>query len=188
MTIAGAALQSLTYSAKRQDPIDIAAITRLTGLTALHLEQVDWSTGLEALRSLPLQSLSLRNCPGAEFIFLVPGALTALRQLEVTEATRYIVNLTQWWRFITNSELEAHQALQNTFQLLREVGDTVLRLPNLVKLSGSSSLLMVGIRNGQNGWTRQTPWTYSQGCGSVQGCYCFQCCACLQLWTRAHEL
>lgn len=170
------------------EPFNVAAISRLTGLTQLTLWGIVCSSGFRALCSLPLQDLRVHDCPGAEFLLFVPGAFSALRELRYTEAAGLIVEFAKKLCSIEDSSPEEGQLLQNTVRRLQEVGDTLLSLPSLVEVSGSCRLLMFGIKDGQNGWRRQIPLEYgSQGCGSVQECFCNQCCARRQLWTRAHK-
>lgn len=81
----------------------------------------------------------------------MPGALTAQRELGITEADKDIVDFAEKWQLIEDYSPEAQQEMQNTVQHLHEVGEIVLSLPSLVKLSGRSRLLRYGIRDGQNG-------------------------------------
>lgn len=167
LAIAGTALQSLTCPASEvADTFNGAVIARFTGLTELHLANVYFTPGFTALRSLPLQSLSLLYCRGVDeelSHLFVPGALTALRKLQYFEDPIDFMVYDDRLRSMEHASPEAQQWRQNILQQLREVGDIVLNLPNLVELSGQSRLLRYGIKDGQNGWKCNKYCSYSRG-------------------------
>ena len=153
--LAGPDLLSLSCSPELEDllmegpPITLAYICELRGLTKLTLSGYKRNTFPSALQSLKLQELGLICSPGAAQQMLSTGSMTTLRKLYI-------------WEYPDSRPCgvgEFHHALRDTSsphhtwaQELDQLGQAVLRLPRLVKVSGSCSLFRCALAEELRGW------------------------------------
>ena len=138
--------------------LDVPAIAKLTALTRLEL--IDYQAhnpDLKLLQNLRLEELILVDCPLIVGVLLVPGALTSLQKLHISDRRAAYISLARYQANLENpvSEgyLPAHQ--------LRRLGATVLGMPSLFQLSGRGTLFDVAMAEELKSWHRSKDRRFS---------------------------
>ena len=160
LQLAGSRLQSLCYVSegdKQAKPMPgVEAIARMTEMTRLVLCHFNGpnNSNLSALQGLQLQELVLINCPGAPAAIIGTGSMTSLQKLHVvddcSDEPEYFATIPPFEDDLHKPESAGHQeALE-----LHQLGLIVLKLPNLVHVSGLSKLITVGMAEALSGWYR----------------------------------
>ena len=129
--------------------MDVPAIAQLTALTRLELIYYDDNPDMTPLQNLRLEELILVDCELIAKALFVPGALTALQKLHITDHG-HCVSAADYQADLENPASEGYLPAHQ----LRRMGAIVLGLPSLRRLSGWCSLLEVAMAEELKGWHR----------------------------------
>ena len=127
----------------------VAAIAKLSALTRLELTGYKCTARLTALQRLKLQELSLDSSPGAAEAILLPGAMTTLQKLHLSEGFGEIFDQAAFQNDLADTDSEGHQRAQQLHQL----GQVLFGLPSLVEVSGSCCLFTCAMAEGLKDWS-----------------------------------
>ena len=141
--LAGPSLKTLRCSVSPLGDIPLLravakAVPRLTSLTCLTLACCRQGRDLLPLRTLGLRELVLLDTSGLYCSLFSRGGFLALESLQIIETCIDLQPITR----------ETHK-----WELHRGVGQVMLRLPSLARLSGRSSLFKYVIAENLKGWS-----------------------------------
>ncbi len=147
----------------------IPAIASFTTLTRLELSEFHCSKNLERLQNLGLRELVLVDCPGAAERLIVPGALTALQKLHISQNEEFGDNvLEDFSGSVRNSTSAGHE---DALELIK-LGQAVLGLPRLVQLSGWGPLFLLVLAEELKAWKEIDSTNWMKGEGKYSPIYC----------------
>ena len=126
------------------------------------------------LQSLSLKELQLWICPSAEQTLFVPGALTALRRLDI----RNIMDGQAFYPMLGSQYIEDQQEVQQICQ----AAAALMTLPSLIQISGCGKIFMVDVISKHPNWFRDVH--IHSGCHNACECSCLKCLNGFQNWRR----